>query len=208
MEDDRGHAGLPNHRVLVLNRLWQPVNIVGLRRAFGLLFQEHARVIFSDTGAFQVLTPEEWVAFSLENPPKRDSDAVHTVRIAIRVPRILLLNEYDKLPVKDVKFTRQSVFERDGYTCQYCGKPFKSRDLNLDHVIPRDRGGRTSWENIVTSCVHCNSRKANRLPHEAGMRVLRKPARPKLRPFVTLPVVSELEESWKPFLHASPQSAS
>ena len=88
------------------------------------------------------------------------------------------------MPKKEVKFTRHNIFERDHNTCQYCGKVFDRKDLNLDHVIPRDRGGPTTWENIVCSCIKCNTQKANRTPQEAGMHLIRKPKRPKWRPFV------------------------
>ncbi len=91
---------------------------------------------------------------------------------------------FDRLPKKEVKFTRHNIFERDRNTCQYCGQVFERKDLNLDHVIPRDRGGPTTWENIVCSCIHCNTQKANRTPQEAALHLVRKPKRPKWRPFV------------------------
>lgn len=195
-------SSLPQHRVLVLNRLWQAVNIVGVRRAFALLFQEHAKVIHSDTGTFEVMEAGEWIEFSQRQPARLEDDMIHTVRLAIRIPRILLLNDFDRIPVQEVKFTRENIFERDRYTCQYCGQPFSARDLNLDHIIPRDRGGRTTWENLTTSCVRCNSRKGNRLPHEAGMRLLAKPTRPRWRPFAALARSGPIHESWVNFLHA------
>lgn len=191
-----------SHQSLVLNRLWQAVNIVTVPRAFSLLFQDHARVLHAENGSFQVYSAEEWVDFSTLNPGSREEDHVHTVRLRIRLPRILLLTGFDRLPLKEVRFTRVNLFERDGYTCQYCGRVLPARELNLDHVIPRHRGGRTCWENIATSCLRCNSRKANRLPHEAGMRLLRKPPRPRTRPYVTLSPDEVADESWKVFLHA------
>ncbi len=191
-----------SQRVLILNRLWQAVNIVGAKRAFGLLLQDNAKVIHSTDDDFQVLKSDEWIAYSMSNPPMNDEDCVHTVRYKIRIPSILLLNYYDKLPMKEVKFTRQHLFERDKYTCQYCGGRFSQRELNLDHVIPRDRGGKTSWENIVTSCLHCNTRKGNRFPHEAGLRLKHKPIRPKWRPFISFFLGPEYNESWKHFLKA------
>lgn len=187
-------------RVLVLNRLWQAVNIVGAKRAFCLLFQEHACVIHTDDDSFQVFSPEDWLDYSRQNPPEDDLTCVHTVHEAIRIPKILLLRQYDRVPVKEVKFSRQNVFERDDYTCQYCGRHYHEGELNLDHVIPRDRGGRTTWENIVTSCVHCNTRKANRVPHEASMHLRRKPHRPKWRPFVTFAADGIEHPSWGHFL--------
>ena len=107
----------------------------------------------------------------------------------------------DRYPRRDVKFTRHNVFERDGEKCQYCGHTFEREALNLDHVIPRHYGGKTTWENIVCSCIKCNSRKANRLPHDAHMRLIRKPVRPKWRPVISLVLGHQRQpEAWKDFL--------
>ena len=118
------------------------------------------------------------------------------------VPQVLLLRIYDRLPIQEMKFNRQNLFERDKFLCQYCGRKFSPKELNMDHVVPRDRGGKTTWENIVTSCLRCNSRKGNREPIEAGMRLLRKPARPRRRPFVSGLLQRKVDESWRHFLHA------
>jgi 5-methylcytosine-specific restriction endonuclease McrA len=103
--------------------------------------------------------------FSLHNPPLSAAEGVHTPSRLIRLPRVILLTYFDRLPCKELKLTRSNVYDRDKSTCQYCGKGFPREELNLDHVIPRDRGGKTTWENIVCSCIPCNTRKANRLPH-------------------------------------------
>ncbi len=189
--------------VLVLNRCWQAVNIVTARRAFNLLFQDHARVIYTDDDSFRVFNSMEWLDFSAQDPPVDESDSVRTVSYRVRLPRIILLNVFDRVPRKEIKFTRNNVFERDKNRCQYCGDSFDRTDLNLDHVIPRDYGGRTTWENVVCSCISCNIRKANRLPHEAGMRLIRKPHRPKWRPFVTIVMGNPAYEAWKHFLDAA-----
>ncbi len=192
----------PNRRVLVLNRNWQAVNIVGLRRAFSLLWQDHARVINTFTGDYSVHAAPEWLEYSMAiNPPPPQAEYVRTIRMHIILPKILLLRNFDRLPVSEVKFNRQNVFERDNYTCQYSGRTCKVKDLTLDHVIPRERGGRTSWENIVTCSREMNAVKANRLPHEAGLRLVRKPSRPKSRPFVSVAAGSDVDSSWMQFLH-------
>lgn len=189
--------------MLVLNRLWQAVNIVDVRRAFCLLLQDNARVIHSEDEQFQVYSAMEWLDFSRQNQELDEMDYVHTVRLKIRLPQIILLTVFDRLPCKELKFTRNNIFERDKHRCQYCGKHFDRKDLNLDHVIPRDYGGRTSWENIVCSCIPCNIRKANRLPHEAGMRLIRKPSRPKWQPFISTVLKHPAYPSWKHFLDAA-----
>ena len=186
-----------NQHVLVLNRLWQAVNICTAKRALTLLFEGRAQVVMdTQDGAFQTYNFSEWRDFSQQ---ETDTDAIHTVSLKIRVPRVILLLIFDRMPKKEVKFTRHNIFERDRNTCQYCGDMFDRKDLNLDHVIPRDRGGPTTWENIVCSCIGCNTRKANRTPSEAGMRLVRKPKRPKWRPFVQIHLGLQ-HDSWKHFL--------
>jgi 5-methylcytosine-specific restriction endonuclease McrA len=187
-----------NNQVLVLNRLWQAVNICSARRAVTLLFQGHAQVVVGDDdGEFRTFDFREWRDFSVREP---HPESIATISFRIRVPRVIMLAVFDRLPRKEVKFTRHNIFERDRNTCQFCGDVFDRKDLNLDHVIPRDRGGPTTWENIVCSCIPCNTQKGNRTPAEAGMRLIRKPKRPKWRPFVQLNVQLDCHESWKHFL--------
>ena len=187
-----------DRQVLVLNRLWQAINVCTVRRAFTLLCAGHAQVVYSDTeNNFLTHDFESWRDFSSRQP---DDEMVHTISFKIRVPRVILLVLFDRLPKKEVKFTRHNIFERDRNTCQYCGHIFDRKDLNLDHVIPRDRGGPTTWENIVCSCILCNTRKANRTPSEASLHLIRKPKRPKWRPFVQVNLGFQHHDSWKHFL--------
>ena len=191
-------ATLLNQPVLVLNRLWQAVNICTARRALSLLFQGHAQVVLGDQdGAFQTYDFSSWADFSRREP---HPESVHGISYRLRVPRVIMLAVFDRLPRKEVKFTRHNIFERDKNTCQYCGGIFERKDLNLDHVTPRDRGGPTTWENIVCSCIPCNTRKTNRTPLEAGMHLVRKPKRPKWRPFVQVNLGFQQHDSWKHFL--------
>jgi 5-methylcytosine-specific restriction endonuclease McrA len=186
--------------VLVLNRLWQAVNIIGVRRAFAILARGHAHVVHPDSDEFRVFSLLDWMDFSVNNPPLSATEGVHTPSRLIRLPRVILLTYFDRLPCKELKLTRSNVYDRDKNTCQYCGRGFAREELNLDHVIPRDRGGKTTWENIVCSCIPCNTRKANRLPHEAGLRLIRKPVRPKWRPVISLILEDQHREMWKDFL--------
>ena len=170
---------LLNRPVLVLNRLWQAVHVCTARRAFSLLCQGHAQVVHTEDGSFSTHDLASWRDLSQEQP---DTHMVQTTRFHIRVPRVIVLMLFDRMPRKDVKFTRHNIFERDKNTCQYCGRHFDRKDLNLDHVFPRDRGGAMNWENIVCSCIKCNTKKGNRTPDEAGMKLIRRPERPKWRP--------------------------
>ena len=189
-------------QTLVLNRLWQAVNVVGVERAFSLLALEHAQVIYAEDGSFRLFDADAWFAFSAETPPSEGGRLIHTVNQSVRVPSVLLLRRYDRMLLREMKFNRQNLFERDGYRCQYCGNSFVAKELNMDHVVPRDRGGKTSWENVVTSCIRCNSRKGNRDPNEAGMFLLREPVRPRQRPFVSFLYGRPIEDSWRHFIQA------
>lgn len=190
-----------DRQVLVLNRLWQAVNTCSVRRAFTLLYQGHAQVVSQDAGRnFLTHDFQSWRQVSQTEP---EPDMVHTISIKIRVPRVIVLLFFDRLPKKEVKFTRHNVFERDGYTCQYCYRKFDRANLNIDHVLPRDRGGQTTWENVVCSCIPCNTRKGNRLPHEAHMKLLRPPKRPRWRPFVHFTCHAQVHDSWKHFIDLS-----
>ncbi|MEM9443802.1 MAG: HNH endonuclease [Verrucomicrobiota bacterium] len=190
-----------SQNVLVLNRLWQAVNICSAKRAFCLLYSGHAQVVDSSQGTYQTFNFEEWMLASEDE--SANEHVARTVNFSIKVPRIIVLMVFDRLPKKEVKLTRSNVFERDDYTCQYCGKQFDRKHLNIDHVVPRDKGGKTTWENVVSSCIPCNTRKGNKLPHEVNMPLLRKPKRPKLRPFVHITFSHHHHESWKHFLDLS-----
>lgn len=186
--------------VLVLNRLWQAVNVCSARRALTLLFEGRAQVVYeSPSGSFHTYDFGEWKDFSVEQE-SREEDQIKTISFKIGIPKVILLLVYDRFPKKEVKFTRHNIFERDRNQCQYCGKILERKLLNLDHVVPRDRGGPTTWENIVCSCIPCNTRKANRTPPEAGMHLIRKPKRPKWRPFVQVNFTLNSHSSWRHFL--------
>jgi 5-methylcytosine-specific restriction endonuclease McrA len=185
-------------RVLVLNRLWQAVNVCTVRRALGLLFTGNAQVVYNDLdGGFHTFNFNEWTDFSEVEP---ESEAIATVSFRLRIPRVILLLGYDRFPKQEVKFTRHNIFERDKNTCQYCGKNFDRRDLNLDHVVPRDRGGPTTWENIVCSCVPCNTHKGNRTPRESKMHLIKEPRKPQWRPFIQVSFGMKTHDSWKHFI--------
>ena len=183
--------------VLVLNRFWQPVHTCSVRRALHLLCTGHAQVVQVD-GDERFTTHDlgGWVRFSTT---ANSGDWIHSVRISILAPKVVVLSSYDRLPRLEVRFSRRNVFLRDKFTCQYCLKVLPETQLNLDHVTPRAKGGRTSWENIVTSCFRCNTRKANKLPHEAGMHPRSTPVAPRWRPLFGLRENGLADESWNHF---------
>lgn len=187
-----------SEHVLVLNGLWQAVDICSVKRAVCLLYLKHAQVVVKDGGSFYTFGFEDWRDFSRNT--SNDDDIIRTISYNLKIPRIILLLLYDKLPPWEVKFTRKNIYKRDNNICQYCGKKFQPEDLNLDHILPSSRGGKDSWENVVCSCVPCNLRKANRTLKEAGMNLIRLPRKPAWRAFVKDSFTGVREESWKDFL--------
>ena len=127
-------------------------------------------------------------------------DTVGLIDRMIRVPRVILLLTYDRVPKRQVRFSRFNVYARDRNTCQYCGIKFARSDLNLDHVIPRSQGGTSHWENVVCSCHVCNRRKGGSTPTEAGMRLLHAPRRPEWTPFMLETFSLRRYREWLPFL--------
>ena len=184
--------------VLVLNRVYQPIHITSVRRAFALLYQGAAKAIDEQ---FQLFDFESWSALAAAT-----HDAVGAVGRRIRVPRVIVLLAYDNLPRSRIRFSRFNIYARDQNRCQYCGHQFARSDLNLDHVVPRSRGGTTTWENVVCSCIPCNLRKGGRTPDEAGMRLLRKPVRPQWSPFHRLGTRRPAYREWGPFLDLADSS--
>jgi 5-methylcytosine-specific restriction endonuclease McrA len=184
--------------VLVLNRSWQAVHACTVRRSLHLLFTAHAQVVEVDgENLFHTHDLSSWIARSAADP---HGERIRGTRVSLLVPKVVVLTLYDRLPRLEVRFSRRNVFLRDKFTCQYCATTLPETQLNLDHVTPRDKGGRTTWENIVTSCFRCNTRKANKLPHEAGMHPQRTPFAPRWRPLFGVRENGLADRSWHHFL--------
>lgn len=152
--------------VLVLNRHYMAVRVVGARRAFSLLFRQLAEVVAYEEGTYANYDFHSWCEvsqFKREFEPE-GYDWVATLNFDVAVPKIIRLLFYDRLPRSDVKFNRRNIFARDENRCQYCGKKFPTKELSLDHVVPRSLGGKSLWENVVCACVQCNVRKGGRTP--------------------------------------------
>jgi 5-methylcytosine-specific restriction endonuclease McrA len=165
--------------VLVLNRSYFPVHITSVKRALVMLYQGIARAVDREYQTFDFST---WSDLRVDSHHER----IGLVDRMIRVPRVLLLIAYDRLPRKGIRFSRMNIYLRDKNTCQYCGRIFPKNELNLDHVTPRSRGGMSEWENIVCSCVDCNRRKGGSLPEEVGMALIKRPEKPRWVPMIEL----------------------
>ncbi len=188
--------------VLVLNKHYMAIRIVGARRAFSLLCRELAEVVSLEEGSYSNYDFESWCEvsqFRREFEPD-GHDWVSTVNFHVAVPRIIRLLFYDRLPRTEVKFNRRNIFARDKNSCQYCGKRFPTSELSLDHVVPRSMGGAATWTNIVCACAKCNVKKGGRTPKQANMHLTQKPVRPKHNPLVHIHLGHERYRSWKQFL--------
>ena len=167
-------------RTLLLNATFEPLKIISWQRAITLLTQGKVEVIdFYD----------------------RD---VRGVSITFKLPSILRLLKLVKVrrASREVRFSRANIYQRDKYTCQYCGIKYPAEDLTFDHVTPQVQGGQATWENIVTACLSCNNRKGGRTPGQAGMRLIRPPLKPKWMPVVTLTLgIRNAPLSWRDYLY-------
>jgi len=185
-------CGLEGVTTLVLNRSYLPIHVTSVKRAFSLLYRGVAKAVDSD---YRIFAFAAWLDQSIEG-----HETIGLVRSSIRIPRVILLGSFDRLPRREVRFSRANVFVRDGSTCQYCGSRQPTSQLNLDHVIPRTQGGPTTWENVVCCCIRCNRSKGGRRPEQARMRLRRKPVRPSWTPFVARSLTSPPCAEWRPFL--------
>lgn len=184
-------------RCLVLNKSWTPINTVSLQRALIMLFsmergEPKARVI--DPESYQTFEWSDWSKLKV----LASDEAIQGANIMFKIPEVILLSKYDKLPQRTAHFSRRNLYKRDNMTCQYCGATPGSQELTIEHVIPRAQGGTTTWENCVLACVECNRRKADRTPKQAGMKLRKIPKKPHIRFFRydTLKPV----KSWEAFL--------
>lgn len=208
MEQSRTASPL-NGSVLVLNRFYMAVHVVNVRRALVLLYRELADVIHVENGQFFNYDFESWLELGEfvsneqeQEPVEEDDDIdwVRSVNFSVQVPRVVRLNFYDKVPKLTLRFNRRNLFARDGNRCQYCNNVFPMNQLSFDHVIPRSRGGGTTWENVVCCCLKCNTRKGDRTPEQSGMKLIRSPKRPQQNPLLDVKLDNPKYESWRTFL--------
>jgi 5-methylcytosine-specific restriction endonuclease McrA len=169
--------------VLVLNRNWQAINVRTPAEAFCQMATGVATALeVEGENQIRPVTWAEWLTL----PIRPEDEAVHTVRGAVRVPTVIVLANFAKVPKKRPKLSARNIRERDGNRCQYTGAVLAPDEGNIDHVVPRSRGGRNTWDNCVWASKAVNSKKGNRLPHEAGLKLLSAPCVPKELPTTAL----------------------
>jgi len=196
------HNGALSSSVLVLNRLYMAVHVVNVRRAFCLLFRELAEVVHLEEGQFANYSFQTWreVSELRADYKQPHEDWILAVGFEIQVPRVIRLLSFDRVPKQQLHLNRRNVLARDEHTCQYCDRHYPTHQLSLDHIIPRSRGGETTWDNVVCACLSCNIRKGGRTPHEARMKLVRHPARPKRNPLLAMKLSNPKYESWRNWL--------
>ena len=164
--------------VLLLNITYEPLRVINWKRAIAMLTLGKVEVV------------EEYTR------------EIHSVSFSIKLPSVVRLLRFVRRPQTPVKFSRQNIYVRDNYRCQYCGGLFPSTEFTWDHVVPKARGGRTEWENIVTCCVECNRNKGGRLPSEVSMSLIRKPKKPEWLPVLTITLgFRQMPQSWRDYIY-------
>jgi 5-methylcytosine-specific restriction endonuclease McrA len=189
-------APVLDRSALVLNRHWTPIQTTTVREAIGLVVKGSARIIEPDT--FETFDLFTWADVSRAKACAPDG-MIRSVRLSIVAPEVIVLTTYAGLGERSVVFSRRNLFKRDHYACQYCGSQPGPAELTVDHVMPKSRGGSSTWDNCVLACVECNKRKANRTPAEARMHLRKTPRKPSWK---ALAAVSPRirRESWDKFL--------
>ena len=166
-------AAILNRRVLVLNQSYEPLMVIGAKRAIILLLNEKVE--------------------SLENY----KEIIHSVYLSIPIPSVIKLKEYARIRRKEIVLSRKNILKRDSHTCQYCGK--KSVPMTIDHIIPKNNGGENSWDNLVAACVPCNTKKGNHSLKEIQMELSKSPRKPTMILHLQK-FVKQFQKSWRPYL--------
>ena len=181
---------------LVLNRRWTPIRTAPVQDAIGLVAKGTAMIIEPDS--FEAHDLVSWNDVSRIRA-KVGEGLIRSPRLALVPPEVILLKTYEGEGGRAVVFSRKNLFKRDRYTCQYCGIQPGPEELTVDHVVPRSRGGTSTWENCVLACVECNKRKADRTPAQAGLKMRKTPRKPSWKALVQVPA-RDRRESWDKFL--------
>ncbi len=193
-----------NKLTLILNKSWHPVQIRTARRAFIKVFAGIADIVdISPDGSFgdyMVHDFDSWAKLSIRSC----DEVIETTGDQIRVPKVVVLKDYDKVPRRKVRLSRKNLLIRDGHRCAYTGIKLSLRAAQIDHVMPRSRGGLTTWENVVVACEEANRKKADRTPEEANMPLRISPKRPSWHVLFTsfTSFAADWPSEWKHFIHS------
>ena len=162
-----------NRKVLVLNQSYEPLMVINAKRAIVLIIKEKVKML------------------------EKYSENIRSVQNSFDLPSVIRLNFYVHLKYKDIVLNRRNILKRDDYRCQYCAK--QAAPLTLDHIVPKNKGGKDSWENLVAACSKCNTRKGDTLLKHMDMKLLKKPRKPS-KLFQLQTYVNEKQDNWKQYL--------
>lgn len=189
---------LNRQSVLVLNRCWQAINVKSPAEALSMMYADSATGL--DILGEEHMIPYKWDDWT-KLPYDQSADYIRTVNGEIKIPKVIVLCKFDRVPMKRPKFTLKGVWLRDNGICQYTGKKLSNNEGNIDHIIPKSRGGKTDWSNCVLAHKKINAEKANRTPEEAGLKLLKKPSVPREVP-ISYYIRNKYDiPEWKPFLN-------
>ena len=196
---------------LVLNKNWEAQNAIPARKALLKVMSERALIL--DPVSYMTHDIESWISQPV--PEQGDYRVVRTTGLDVLLPEVIICREYGGFRLKGVKLNRRNLWKRDNCYCQYCGEKLSGSEVTMDHVVPRDQGGITRWDNVVLACLRCNMRKANKTPEQAGIRLRRtytdsdglikvryydRPQRPKWHPIYATSRIAKFPKSWKQFI--------
>jgi 5-methylcytosine-specific restriction endonuclease McrA len=185
--------------VLVLNRNWTAIHVCSLERAITLLVQGLAQVVDEN---FRTYDFGSWRELS-DYVETEGNRFIHATSFRLMIPEVILLTHYHRVPPRAVKFNRRNIYVRDDFRCQYCGCRPPREELTIDHVVPRSRGGRSEWENVVLACQSCNARKGSRLLAETPMHLARAPKKPNWINIVRHSLQAQNRPAWQRFVDAA-----
>jgi 5-methylcytosine-specific restriction endonuclease McrA len=160
-------------QILCLNKHFTPISVINLKKAITLLFKEKAKIL--EVESYNTYTWNEWYLIEFKN---LQYQKIKTPKKEIYIPEIIILKEYDKIQKKRIMPNKKNIYKRDRGECQYCGKFLPMKDSTIDHINPKSKNGKLTWENCVISCLKCNLKKGDKDLKDIGMNLIRKPAAP------------------------------
>jgi 5-methylcytosine-specific restriction endonuclease McrA len=179
--------------VLILNKNWQAIKVRSVKTAIRIVSRERAVIV--DVNTYELYTWDKWIQIKVTD----EDSSIKTARTRIKSPEVILLTKYGKVPVGDIRLTKKNIFIRDGYRCQYTGDIIDKKEADIDHIIPKSRGGKSTWDNLVVSTKKINRKKANKTPEEAGLKLIKKPKKPDYRSIIFDPR-KKIPTSWEKFI--------
>ena len=194
---------LIHEQVLVLNKYFLAIQVTVVKEAICALVTGKARVVDQDYRSYDLESWREYTTQERGNGTARAySGFIRSPSVEIFAPQIIMIPdcEFNSPLIKTIKYSRRNIYQRDDNLCQYCGKKVDKKSLTLDHVIPKSRGGKSSWTNVVASCVWCNSEKGDKLLSELGWKLLKTPTRPKWKSHIGIPFAKSKKKYWEKFL--------